>query len=89
MKIRHKNFKWDEVPAASVPAAVRGCITSIYFCLLQRHEPEDVGFNISEVRQLAERLILGLDRLDEVVKSSPPRLDDGISIPGRRGGQLD
>lgn len=88
MRTRHtRQFKWDEVPDASVPAAVRGCITSLYFCLLQRAEPEDLGFNISEVRQFAERLILGLDRLNESVKNHPPRLDEGLAAPGRPKGQ--
>ena len=63
MKRRPTTFNWEEVPSASLPSVVRGIIVSLYFSLHSKAEPEDIGFDVAEVRLLAERLVEGLDLL--------------------------
>ena len=63
MKRRPTTFNWEEVPSASLPSGVRGIIVSLYFSLHSKAEPEDIGFDVAEVRLLAERLVEGLDLL--------------------------
>jgi hypothetical protein len=65
MKRRPTTFNWEEVPSASVPSVVRGVIVALYFSLHSKAEPEDIGFDVAEVRVLAKRLVEGLDLLGE------------------------
>ena len=66
MKRRPTTFNWEEVPSASVPSVVRGVIVALYFSLRPKAEPEDIGLDVAEVRVLANRLIEGLDALDNL-----------------------
>lgn len=64
MKRRPATFNWEEVPSTSVPSVVRGVIVSLYFSLHSKAEPENIGFDVAEVRVLAKRLVEGLDLLE-------------------------
>mgnify|MGYP003118609416 FL=1 len=63
MKRRPTTFNWEEVPSTSLPSVVRGVIVALYFSLHSKAEPEDIGFDVAEVRVLAKRLVEGLDLL--------------------------